>query len=110
MPELPDTMRDRFMEVYRLNYADASQLVADRDLAAYFETTARITANPRLSANWILGELTRELNNSGTSVRESEVTAEELAELIKTVHGGADQQQSGQRGAGRDVCERQDRP
>ena len=88
MPELPDTMRDRFIEVYQLNYADASQLVADRDLAAYFETTARITANPRLSANWILGELTRELNNSGTSVRDSEVTAEELAELIKTVHDG----------------------
>lgn len=88
MPELPDTMRDRFMEVYQLNYADASQLVADRDLAAYFETTARFTANPRLSANWILGELTRELNNSGASVRDSEVTAEELAELIKTVHDG----------------------
>ena len=36
MPELPDTMRDRFMAVYGLGYADASQLVADRCLAGVF--------------------------------------------------------------------------
>src|SRR5207245_5278229 len=65
MPELPDAMRDRFMAVYGLGFADASQLVADKHFAEYFETTARITANPRLSSNWILGELTRELNSSG---------------------------------------------
>src|SRR5258707_2875924 len=64
MPELPDAMRDRFIAVYQLSFADASQLVADRELAEYFETTARITANPRLAANWILGELTRDLDTS----------------------------------------------
>ena len=88
MPELPDTMRDRFMDVYGLNYADASQLVADRDLAVYFETTARFTVNPKLSANWILGELTRELNNAGNRVSESPITAEDLAELLRTVDAG----------------------
>ncbi len=89
MPELPDSMRDRFMDVYELSYADASQLVAERDLAEYFETTARFTANPKMSANWILGELTRELNNSGKSVSESLLTAEDLAELLKNVDSGA---------------------
>lgn len=89
MPELPDTMRDRFIEVYELSFADASQFVADKDLAQYFETTARIIANPKLAANWILGELTRELNSSGTPVAESLLTAEDLAELIKTVSSGA---------------------
>jgi len=89
MPELPDAMRDRFIAVYQLSFADASQLVADRELAEYFETTARITANPRLSANWVLGELTRELNNSGNIVGQSLMTAEDLAELIKTVASGS---------------------
>ena len=51
MPELPDAMRDRFMEVYGLSFADASQIVSDKHLAEYFETTARFTANPRSSAN-----------------------------------------------------------
>ena len=89
MPEMPDTMRDRFMDVYSLSFADASQLVNDRDLAEYFETTARITANPRASAIWILGELTRELNNSGRSINESLLTAEDLAQLIQTLETGS---------------------
>ena len=88
MPELPDNMRDRFMDVYGLGFADASQIVSEKSLAEYFETTARLTANPKTSANWILGELTRELNNSGKSAAESPVTAEDLAELIKTLESG----------------------
>jgi len=89
MPELPDTMRERFIAVYGLGFSDASQLVSDIDLAEYFEKTARITANPKLSANWVLGELTREFNNSGKSVCESLLTAEDLAELINTVESGS---------------------
>ena len=88
MPELPDAMRNRFMEVYGLGYSDASQLTSSSDLAEYFETTARITANPKLSANWILGELTKELNNSGKALGEGLVTAEDLAELIVIVESG----------------------
>ncbi|MEJ7625210.1 MAG: Asp-tRNA(Asn)/Glu-tRNA(Gln) amidotransferase subunit GatB, partial [Pyrinomonadaceae bacterium] len=89
MPELPDVMRERFIDVYNLSYGDASQLTADRDTAEYFETAARITANPKLSANWILGELARELNAAGKSVLESLVTAEDMAELIVTLESGA---------------------
>ncbi len=88
MPEMPDTMRVRFMETYQLGFTEASQLTQDRDTAEYFETTARITANPKLAANWILGELTRELNNSSTAISECRITAEDLAELIATVESG----------------------
>jgi aspartyl-tRNA(Asn)/glutamyl-tRNA(Gln) amidotransferase subunit B len=88
MPEMPDIMRERFQETYGLSYADAAQLTHERELAEYYETVARITANPKLSANWILGELTRELNNSGTSPANSPITAEDLAELLATVDAG----------------------
>ncbi len=88
MPEMPDVRRDRFIATYGLSYSDASQLVASRDMAEFFETTARITANPKLSANWMLGELTRELNTSGKDISESLVTAEDLAELLGILDGG----------------------
>jgi aspartyl-tRNA(Asn)/glutamyl-tRNA(Gln) amidotransferase subunit B len=88
MPEMPDNMRDRFVDVYELGFSEASQLVSDKALAEYFETTARLTTNPKVAANWILGELTRELNNSGKAASESRVTAEDLAELIKTIESG----------------------
>ena len=88
MPELPDRMRDRFIESYDLSFADASQIVADKDLAAFYEATAKASNNPRVSANFILSELTRELNNSNKSVSDSPVAAENLAELIKTLEAG----------------------
>jgi len=88
MPELPDVMRDRFIESYDLSYSDASQLVSDKDLAAYYEMTAKASENPRVSANYILGELTRELNNANKTASDSPVSAENLAALIKVLDGG----------------------
>lgn len=88
MPELPDLMRDRFIKDYELSYADASQLVSDKDLAQFYEATAKASSSPRVSANFVLSELLRELNNAGKSAAESPVRAENLAELIKTLAAG----------------------
>ena len=89
MPELPDSMRDRFMADYSLSFADASQIVTDRDLASFYEATAKESGDPRVSANFILSELVRELNNSGKPVSESPVSASNLSELIKILGSGA---------------------
>jgi len=88
MSELPDAMRDRFVEDYELSYNDASQLVSDKDLAAFYEATAQASNNPRVSANFILSELLRELNNADKTAANSPVSAENLAELIKTLDAG----------------------
>ncbi|MGI8787310.1 MAG: Asp-tRNA(Asn)/Glu-tRNA(Gln) amidotransferase subunit GatB [Pyrinomonadaceae bacterium] len=88
MPELPDAMRDRFMSDYELSYADASQIVSDKDLAAFYEQAAKTSNNPRVSANFVLSELTRELNNAGKSAKDSPVSAENLGELIKILNAG----------------------
>lgn len=89
MPELPDEMRERFMADYEISFGDASQLIGDREIAEYFETAARRSLNPRLAANWVLGEFTRELNASGKTAHDSLATAEDLAELIKTIESGS---------------------
>ena len=88
MPELPDAMRDRFISEYELSYNDASQLVSEKNLAAFYEAAAKTSNNPRVTANYILGELTRELNNSNVPVSDSPVSPENLAELIKTLDAG----------------------
>jgi aspartyl-tRNA(Asn)/glutamyl-tRNA(Gln) amidotransferase subunit B len=88
MPELPDRMRDRFVEDFDLSFADASQLVSDRDLASFYEATAKASNSPRVSANFILSELLREFNNANQTAKDSPVSAENLAELIKTLDAG----------------------
>ncbi|HEX8638862.1 MAG TPA: Asp-tRNA(Asn)/Glu-tRNA(Gln) amidotransferase subunit GatB [Pyrinomonadaceae bacterium] len=88
MPELPDAMRDRFMNDYELSYADASSLVSEKDLADFYERTARASNNSRVSANFILSELLRELNNSNRRAADSPVSPENLADLIKMLDAG----------------------
>ncbi len=88
MPELPDAIRERFVETYKISYNDASQLVSDKSLAAFYETTATASENPRVSANFILSELLRELNNANQTANDSPVSAKNLAELIKTLDAG----------------------
>lgn len=88
MPELPAEMLTRFTDQYALSFADASQLTADRHLAEMFETAAGRSGNPKATANWILSELTRELNAAGIGAAESPVTADGLGELVELIDKG----------------------
>ena len=88
MPELPDAMLDRLMSEYDLSFDDASQFVGDKDLAEFYEAAAKASGDSRVAANYILGDLTRELNNSGKPAADSPVSAANLAELIKTLKSG----------------------
>ncbi len=85
LPELPSAMLERFQSEYELSFNDASQIVAEKDLAEFYEMTAKESNNPKASANWILSELMRELNNAGKSATDSPISATNMAELIKIV-------------------------
>ena len=85
MPELPENRRKRFGEQFGLSYADASQLVSDRDLADYYEAAAEASGNPRSTANWIRTELLRELEAAGLSAADSPVVARELGVLVRLI-------------------------
>jgi aspartyl-tRNA(Asn)/glutamyl-tRNA(Gln) amidotransferase subunit B len=87
MPELPEARRRRFMEQYELSFADASLLVRDRALADFYERAAA-ASNARGAANWLKGELLRELDAGGVPADESPVSPEELGALVRAVEEG----------------------
>lgn len=89
MPELPDAMRERFINQYSLSFSDASQIVSEQGLANYYEAAAKASGDARVTANFFLSELLRELNNSGKAIGDCPVPAEELAGLVKTLGTGA---------------------
>jgi aspartyl-tRNA(Asn)/glutamyl-tRNA(Gln) amidotransferase subunit B len=95
MPELPEHRRQRFADQYGLSFADASQLVSERALADYYETTAEASGNPRAAANWIRTELLRELEAAGLSAADSPVPPKEMAALVRLVD---DEKISGKQG------------
>ena len=87
MPELPDAMRARFVGQYGLSAYDASVLIADRELAAFYEEVAA-EADPKQAANWISGDFRALLNEAGTGVSDSRVTPDHMKELIELVGDG----------------------
>jgi aspartyl-tRNA(Asn)/glutamyl-tRNA(Gln) amidotransferase subunit B len=88
LPELPAARRRRFVEQYGLPEYDATLLTQSPALAAYFETAAAAAGNAKAASNWIMGELTRKLNELGTGIDEAGVSPEALAGLIKLVDSG----------------------
>ena len=82
LPELPDARQQRFMADYELSQYDATVLSADAATASYFEQAAKQSGNPKLTANWVAGELSARLNLETISLEQSPVTADQLAGLI----------------------------
>ena len=87
MPELPARKRVRFLEEYALSAYDADVLTATRATAEYFETVARVSGNPKMAANWVMGDLMALLKAEGKDIAESPVSASHLGELIKLIAG-----------------------
>jgi aspartyl-tRNA(Asn)/glutamyl-tRNA(Gln) amidotransferase subunit B len=87
MPELPDARRKRFAEQYQLSFEDASLLTRDRALADFYERAAA-ASNPRGAANWLKGELLRELDAAALAPDASPVSPEELGALVRSVEEG----------------------
>jgi len=89
LPELPAARRARFCEAFGLSDYDADVLTSERDLAGYFEAAAAAGADPKKAANWIQGELLRELNQAGLSPKACKFTPDRLAGLIRLIDDGA---------------------
>ncbi|MCF6190835.1 MAG: Asp-tRNA(Asn)/Glu-tRNA(Gln) amidotransferase subunit GatB [Cocleimonas sp.] len=85
LPELPTAKFERFMSEYDLSDYDAGVLTSTRATADYFETVAKACGEPKLTANWVTGELSSHLNNDALEITESPVNAEMLTGLIKRI-------------------------
>lgn len=85
LPELPDTRGARFVSEYGLSEYDADVLVATREMADYFETTAKLSGDAKLAANWVSQDLQALLNKHGWELDESPIQAERLAMLIQRI-------------------------
>jgi aspartyl-tRNA(Asn)/glutamyl-tRNA(Gln) amidotransferase subunit B len=91
LPELPDAKRARFMAAYELNDHDVEVLVADRDVADYYETAVAAAsgkADPQTVAHWVTGELFRLMKDTGHTLDTIQISPQALAELVGLVQNG----------------------
>ncbi|MCB1535186.1 MAG: Asp-tRNA(Asn)/Glu-tRNA(Gln) amidotransferase subunit GatB [Rhodoblastus sp.] len=88
LPELPDAKKARFMRDYGLPSYDAGVLVADRDVADYYEACVMHGGKKRdakVVANWVMGDIAAAANASGLSVAQTHVPAAHVAELVDLI-------------------------
>lgn len=88
LPELPDAKRVRYGSEFGLSDYDAGVLVASRNMAEFFEDAVAAGADPKLACNWVMGELTRVMNESGEPIGALGFSPQQLAELTRLLQQG----------------------
>ena len=82
LPELPKDKEKRYIAEYGLSAYDANLLSHDRNLARLFEETNILVKDANTSANWILTELSRRLNEAEETADQMKLSVENFAKLI----------------------------
>ena len=85
MPELSEEKENRFIKEYKLSDYDANVLSVDPNLSNFFEEVVVRSRNPKLSANWIMGELSAFLNKENLSILETKVDSINLGNLLSRI-------------------------
>ena len=88
LPELPDAKKQRFIEKYGLKEYDADVLTDNQEISEFFEKVLTHGAVPKTACNWIIGDLTRVMNESRKTLREINLDPEDLATLTKLIDKG----------------------
>lgn len=88
LPELPIARAKRFQSEHGLPEYDALVLTTEKDLADFYEETAKDSKNFKASSNWIMTELMRELNSANMDISESPIKPHQLGSMISLIDKG----------------------
>ena len=89
LPELPAAMARRFQTADGLPIDDAAVMTQSLPFARFYEAARDACGQPKLVANWLMGELSKRLNSAGQGIEHSPVDAATLAALISRIHDGS---------------------
>ena len=85
MPELPGAMAARFERDDGLAAHDAAMMAQSTAFARYYEAARDACKQPKLVANWLMGEVAKRLNADERTIDASPVAPSTLATLITRI-------------------------
>lgn len=85
LPELPDARRARYEKDYGLSDYDAGIITSTRAMAEYYDDVVATGADPKLAANWMMGDLAKKLNEESLDITKSPVDAKRLGDMIQLI-------------------------
>ena len=88
MPELPRAMAERFQQADGLPAYDATMMTQSLAFARYYEAAREACGQPKLVANWLMGEVSKRLNAEERELQDAPVSPALLAQLIGRIQDG----------------------
>jgi aspartyl-tRNA(Asn)/glutamyl-tRNA(Gln) amidotransferase subunit B len=88
IPELPDARKVRYVAEMGLSEYDAMVLTLAKPISDFFEATVSARADAKLTANWLMGEISAYLNAQQKELADTALTPEGLAGMIKLISDG----------------------
>jgi len=88
IPELPDARKQRYIDEMDLSAYDAGVLTATKEMADFFENTINLGADGKLTANWLMGDLSAYMNKHLKELHDLAITPAGLAKMIKLIEDG----------------------
>lgn len=88
LPELPDAKMARFQDEYGLSNEDSRILTALRETADYLDATVKAGADAKGAANWMLGDLSKMVNEANITFKDAPVKPEQLAKMMALITKG----------------------
>ena len=88
LPELPAQRKKRFMTDYKLSEYDSSVLTSNKKMADYLEECLKFHKNPKVLANWIMGDISSELNKRKIDISTLGLKPAGLVSLLKMIDQG----------------------
>lgn len=88
VPELPDARFNRFVSELNLSEYDARQLINQKAVADYYEEVLKGYNDPKITANWILGDVYSYLNKNNLTIKDFKLSTSNLAKLLTLLKEG----------------------
>ncbi|PKL80735.1 MAG: Asp-tRNA(Asn)/Glu-tRNA(Gln) amidotransferase GatCAB subunit B [Ignavibacteriae bacterium HGW-Ignavibacteriae-4] len=93
MPELPLARKNRFIEQYEIPNYDAGVIVAEKEIADFYEEAIsklenKNAGNNKLVSNWVMTEIMRMIQDRDTQITDLNVKPIHIAEIVDLVSSG----------------------
>ena len=85
LPEMSNARRERYIKEFGLSELDAEKITNSKHMADFFDNTVKVCGNAKLVANWLMGDVSRILNEQEIDITEAKFSATHLGELISLI-------------------------
>ncbi|GBF23081.1 aspartyl-tRNA(Asn)/glutamyl-tRNA(Gln) amidotransferase subunit B [Candidatus Gastranaerophilus sp. (ex Termes propinquus)] len=87
MPELPSQKFERYKSLGLSEY-DADLIINQMDIALFFDEALKAGVNPKIAANFLMGEISAYIKDEKTALQDTKLTVENFAKLLKLIESG----------------------